>query len=87
MDNRTVARADLGRLNPGVFLEVGGHHEILVGYYSFGRDGKRLGEREYQVGLTKAPPLGESRFLRFVPGLALTGSAVHPGHDCIDILL
>ena len=81
VDDRRIAGACLGGLNPLVLSEAGGDPEILVAHRALRRDPVSLGHLDDEVGRADAPALGEhaSGWNGFL--VAQGGTLVDPGQE------
>ena len=87
MHNLPIAGPRLSHLHVLVLFEVGRRIEVLVLVGAAGFDGVPFGHLNNHIGLSDTPTLDELRCRGQVFGIALFGTAIHPGCDGVDLSL
>ena len=80
MHDRSIARLQLGRLDPSVFFETGINLKILILHRAFGRHIKRLVSHvDDQIRLARQlPAIGIGRLFRKLRGVTFRAAGINP---------
>src|SRR6266568_1686350 len=85
MHDSAVARTNFGCGDPGVLRESARQDNVLVFNCSLRGYVKFVWHLEYAVRYTDVPPVHEFQRGRAILRVACRGSAVHPGHQRLDL--